>query len=206
MRILVFGASITYGAWDTEGGWVDRLKRKLHLETVDSGGIKRIQLLNLGVGGDTATKILERLEREIEVRQSSSWPFAFVISLGTNDSRITEGKEEMTTGQFESEINRIITITKKFSDKILFLGPPPLGKSKVLFKNYEYSDERIKTYEARMKNVVDSSGFRFLSIRPMLEKSDISNLFVWDNLHLNDKGHKIVADMVYPEIKKLVDN
>lgn len=28
MRILVFGDSIVYGAWDTEGGWAERLKKR----------------------------------------------------------------------------------------------------------------------------------------------------------------------------------
>ncbi len=28
-RILVFGPSTTYGAWDIEGGWVQRLRRYL---------------------------------------------------------------------------------------------------------------------------------------------------------------------------------
>ena len=28
-RILIFGDSITYGAWDKEGGWVQRLRKFL---------------------------------------------------------------------------------------------------------------------------------------------------------------------------------
>jgi len=27
VNILVFGDSITYGAWDEEGGWVQRLRK-----------------------------------------------------------------------------------------------------------------------------------------------------------------------------------
>ncbi len=62
MRVLIFGDSITYGAWDTEAGWVERLKREAHRQTIQSEGKSKIQILNLGIGGDSSTKILKRMQ------------------------------------------------------------------------------------------------------------------------------------------------
>jgi lysophospholipase L1-like esterase len=34
MRLLIFGDSITYGAWDIEGGWAARLRKFLDGKTL----------------------------------------------------------------------------------------------------------------------------------------------------------------------------
>ncbi len=102
MRVLIFGDSITYGAWDTEGGWVDRLKRIAHTRTVDSKGQVKLQIINLGIGGDTSTKILKRLSNEIDARKSASWPFVFVFTFCANDERSIQGNVETPIEQFET--------------------------------------------------------------------------------------------------------
>jgi lysophospholipase L1-like esterase len=82
MRILVFGDSIAYGAWDTAGGWVDRLKSDAHRQTVASRGLRKLQIVNLGIGGDTSTKILKRVPAEIEARFLTGWPLVLVFGFG----------------------------------------------------------------------------------------------------------------------------
>src|SRR4051794_32573375 len=88
MRVLVFGDSVIYGAWDSQGGWVDRLKRDYHKRYIETQDYKNNlhQVLNLGIGGDTTVGLVQRMEQEITVRTSKSWPFVFVISIGSNDS------------------------------------------------------------------------------------------------------------------------
>lgn len=54
MRILIFGDSITYGAWDSEGGWADRLKRWAHQHYLANG--TKLQVINLGIGAILARK------------------------------------------------------------------------------------------------------------------------------------------------------
>jgi lysophospholipase L1-like esterase len=91
MRILVFGDSIAYGAWDTQGGWVERLKCDAHLQTAQSRGANKLQIINLGIGGDTSTKILKRMHDEIVARKDPKWPLALIIGLGINDERFIDG-------------------------------------------------------------------------------------------------------------------
>jgi lysophospholipase L1-like esterase len=204
MRILVFGDSIEYGAWDTEGGWVDRLKRIAHQSTVDSEGANKLQIINLGIGGNTSADILARMESEIKARYSKSWPFVFIFSYGTNDERLVDGKVQLTIDQVLENTKNIIETAKKYTDKILFIGCPPLPQESVILKDNEYSDSRIKAYESAIKDVLVSQDIEFVDIRSAFERNSPADLFCYDNIHPNNNGHKIIADTVWPEFERLM--
>ena len=63
-RILVFGDSITYGAWDKRGGWVQRLREFLDEKNLIDLNKIPVLIYNLGVSGDTTNDALERFEFE----------------------------------------------------------------------------------------------------------------------------------------------
>lgn len=196
MRVLVFGDSIVYGAWDSEGGWVDRLKREAHKQTVESEGANKLQIINLGIGSDSSTRILKRMPAEIEARYSASWPLMFIIAFGINDERSINGTVETPIEQFESNIKDIIAIAKQYTDKILFLGIPPSGEPIVDFKGQEYSDDRIKQYDQHLQTIVEEAGIRFVPIRAAFEQAGMGMLYSYDTLHPNDKGHELIAGQV----------
>lgn len=206
MRVLVFGDSITYGAWDTQAGWVERIKCTAHEQTVQSEGKNKVQVINLGIGGDTSTKILKRMPAEIESRYSASWPFVFVITFGANDERSIDGKIETPVEQFEANVKEIIALAKQHSDKILFLGIPPIGKPVVEFKGQEYSDERVKEYEQRLQAIVEDAGLPFVPIRPVFEQAGLDSLYAYDFIHPNDKGHQLIADTIQPRLQEILAN
>lgn len=202
-RILIFGDSITYGAWDTSGGWADRLKQWAHKRTIESTSTDKIQVLNLGIGGDTSTGVLKRLEAEVEARYSASWPFAFIFAIGTNDERVKNGQIETPLEEFKQSIQGIIDAARKHTDKILFIGLPPLAENTVSFKDQEYSDKRIAEYEHAAREIVQSSGLPFIEVRSAFEGSS-ENLFSDDKLHPNDDGHAILADIIVPAVEELL--
>ena len=68
MLILVFGDSVTCGAWDNKCGWADRLKQYLFKKS-DLGKKGYSMLYNLGIDGDTTAGVLERMENEIKSRR-----------------------------------------------------------------------------------------------------------------------------------------
>ncbi len=202
MRILVFGDSIVYGSWDSQGGWVERLKKVAHAKTLQSQGEQKTQVLNLGIGGDTSTKILKRLDAEITARFSPSWPFAFVFSFGANDERTIQGKPETSLEEFKQNAQAIIDIAKKHSQAILFVAAPPLSQPEVMFKGVEYSDERIVEYQDALQEIVEAAGIKFVDVREALEAAE-DNIFSYDGLHPNDLGHQIIAEVVGPELEEL---
>lgn len=204
MRILVFGDSIAYGSWAAEYGWVELLKREAHKRTVESPGSTKLQVLNLGIGGDTSAGILKRMHQEIESRQSASWPFVFIFSFGANDERTVDGKPETSLEQFEANVKEIIRAARAHTDKILFAGAPPVGQSVAMLKGKEYSDERIKEYEARLTRILKAENIPFVPIRPVFEAVGLESLYSFDHLHPNDAGHKLIANTVLPELDKLL--
>jgi lysophospholipase L1-like esterase len=206
MRVLVFGDSIAYGAWDTEGGWVDRLKRGAHSQTVKSKGVDKLQIINLGIGGDTSTKILSRMEKEIESRHSASWPFAFVFAFGSNDERSINGEVETPLEAFKQNVGEIVNVARKYTSKILFLGIPPIGGSTAILKGQEYSDERIKIYERVMEQIVEAEGMQCINIRAVFAQTDYSELFSYDNIHPSNKGHELIAEAVESKLKLLIQS
>ena len=82
-RICVFGASITWGAFDDKkGGWVNRLK----LINFAQGNC--IDIHNLGISGNTTNELLERIDTELFARN----PDLIIFSIGANDSSCFKSK------------------------------------------------------------------------------------------------------------------
>ncbi len=204
MRILVFGDSIAYGSW-AETGWVDLIKREAHKRVIESQGSTKLQVINLGIGSDSSTKILQRMAAEIDSRHSSSWPFVFIFSFGTNDERISDDKPETSIEQFETNVRDIIREARTHTDKILFVGTPPIGQPLVVFKGAEYSDERVKTYEERLRTILESEDIQFVPIRPAFEQAGSDSLYSYDHLHPGNEGHKLIAATVLPELYNLLN-
>ena len=86
MKILVFGDSIAYGAWDREGGWVQRLRRFLDEKNSD------VLVYNLSIDSDTTEDLLERFEFETKQRIRGD-EIILIFAIGVNDSQIFRGRE-----------------------------------------------------------------------------------------------------------------
>ena len=202
IRILVFGDSITYGSWDTQGGWVDRLKQKAHEITVQSEGTTKIQIMNLGIGGDTSRKILARIRNEIEARTAKAWDLKIVLSFGVNDERSRDGIVEVPLEEYRLNAQSIVNEAIKYTNDILVVGNPPLGQNSVNFKIFEYSDDRLRQYDELLKTVAEESNLIFVPIRTAFEATGIDGLFVYDNIHVSDKGHSLIESIVKPYVFK----
>jgi len=199
MRILVFGDSITYGAWDSEGGWADRLKRWAHQRYLENG--TKLQVINLGIGGNTSRGILARMEHEIKARHSASWPFMIILMLGSNDGRVRDGVVEVPLEQFVHNYHEIVEIAKGYTDKIIVVGLPPLGQLEIDFKEMQYSDATLESYDAQIRTIAGAYNLPFVDIRPLFTSKDS---FSPDLLHPNDAGHEIIYEAVKAEVEEML--
>ena len=109
-RICIFGASITWGKLDFEGGgWTDRLKR--HLLEIDESH----QVYNLGITGNNTSLLLERMYTECKARLKSKYQKdgIIIISLGNNDSKLVKNKApSIPIPLFKKNIKKIRKIRK----------------------------------------------------------------------------------------------
>lgn len=79
MRVLVFGASITQGYWDTQGGWVQRLRTHYDKKQIADLTKDNPSVFNLGVSADTTKDILERFEAETKARSRKKFKNCIIV-------------------------------------------------------------------------------------------------------------------------------
>jgi len=192
-QILIFGDSITYGAFDKKGGWVERLKEKL------MG--KDILVYNLGVSGDTTIDLLDRFENETRARYDNDT--TLILEIGINDSYHSDITPEM----FENNIQELIKKAKKYSKKIVFLGLTPVDESKTnplpWNKNAFYKNNKIQKYDNIIKEVCKRNSIHFIEISNNFAKTDYK-ILLHDGLHPNTKGHEKIFEIVSKDLNKLI--
>jgi len=196
MNICVFGASTTWGAYDFEkGGWVERLK--IYFFEKDD-----VNVFNLGVSGDTTESLLKRFDCEAEARKSA----IIVFSIGVNDSAYIKTKDNPTTNleDFSRNISELIKKAKKFTQKIIFVGPTKIDESKTMpvpwdSKRY-YTNKNIALYGASMKYICDKEGIIFVDMLDLLDLTYLYN----DGLHPNSGGHEKISERVKDVLRNIV--
>lgn len=199
-NLLIFGDSITWGAWDEEsGGWAQRLRNELDKRTI-KGEIYCVTY-NLGVSGETTEFLLERLESEIKARVEPGEESILIFAIGANDSQwINKQKKNRCSPQdFNSNIQKIIKTAEKYSKKIIFLGITPIDEKKVdpipWAMDRSYKDKFRKEFNDLIKSACQDSKVRFIDVFDKLMDSGYKENLL-DGVHPNAGGHKKIFKIV----------
>lgn len=186
-RILVFGDSTAWGAWDLKkGGWVNRLW--FYFAEKD----QNIDVYNLSISGGTTDTILARFESEAKTREADILIFQF----GGNDAAY-EHKESnylVPLDKFKANVKEIIQRAKKITGKIIFIGSENVDETRtkpVSWIDIYYTNENIEKYSKAMKEICDRHNIPFLNIFGLLTNKDLE-----DGLHPNSRGHKKIFEAV----------
>lgn len=181
-KIIFFGDSLTAGKGISpiEKAYPGLIQKKL---TQDGYSYS---VINAGVSGDTTTSGLERLE----------WVIAqgvdiFVLELGANDSM--RGVEPKVV---ESNLKEIIhRVRAKNPNVKVLLVPmhtfPNMGPI--------YARKFFQVYQ----NISSSENVP-LSLFILDKIAGVKELNQADGIHPTEKGHEIMADNIYPSLKKLL--
>ncbi len=180
--ILIFGDSISIGAWDKEGGWADRLKRFLMK--------KEILTYNLSISGDSTEELLRRFEFEAKSRIEGTKPI-FIFQIGINDSH----KHNISLEQFQINIHKLIEKAEKLSSKILFLGLTPVNETLTDIRNENYFNTKILRYNKVIKEICYKNKLDFIDILYFLINLDYKKLLK-DGLHPNSRGHELIFNYI----------
>ncbi len=199
-RIYVFGDSLVYGAWDSEGGWCDRVKRKLHKEMISSEGGK-FQMFNLGIGGEHSSGLLGRIKNEMNVRFREDWPAIIIIGTGANDTRYVEGQDpSVSLDEYKKNLLEIVKIAKTYTEKILFVGVAVVENEIQEFKGTLLSNSLLREHYKVMASVASECNIPVVDVNSGLKVSG-EHVYFKDGVHLNDNGHEIVAGLVWKELE-----
>ena len=188
-RICVFGASITWGAFDSEkGGWVNRLKL---INFTQGGGY--IDIYNLGISGDTTNELLERIDTELFARN----PDIIIFSIGANDSSYLKSKNNnyVDLKKFKENLNELYKKSKKFTKEIIFVGLTKIDEKKLNPIPWDndicYTDKNIAVYNLAIKNFCKENNLPFIEMFDLLDDEDLD-----DGLHPNSDGHEKMFNRV----------
>lgn len=206
MRVLVFGDSIAYGEYDSQGGWVDRLKAAYLEEQTDQLDEDKLRVFNLSTPGEAIRHLTFRLPPEVVARRNP-WDevteFALVIATGINDSLTHDNGEHFSSlKQFRKDLEDLYAVARLFSEKMLFVGLTPVIDDSPLLQNYR--TERIWQFEQVLRSFTDSYHLPFV---PLFEKfmARIEEEYLFcDGLHPSDEGHRLIYEQVAPSLRRLV--
>ncbi len=210
MRVLVFGDSIAQGFWDTEGGWATRLRR-YYDERQAKNTLENDEptVFNLGISGDMTKDVVARLENETKARQWPGEELSFIISTGVNDTVYRGNEVESTPEKYRKELEEILKIARKYSDKIIFVGLTPVVDERVQPLKWSssgkcYSTERIWHFEQTLRDFCAENNVVHIPLFEILKAEQQSQELMPDGAHPNNEGHKLIFELVRPELEKLL--
>lgn len=110
-RILVFGDSIVWGAWDSQGGWVARLKKYTDKQAIE-GKEDYDSIYLLGISGDNSDDLLKRFEGELMSRLDDESSIHIVIAIGVNDSQceLSSGENRISLEKYVKNLSEMVNI------------------------------------------------------------------------------------------------
>lgn len=199
-HILVFGTSITYGAWDSEGGWVARLRKFLDEKTISSNYKNYGLVYNLGVLGDKTEDVLKRFEPETKARLEHSNEIIVIFHVGTNDTIFNDkfNATEVSPEQFGKNLKLLLDKAKKYTKKIIVVGSMPVDKRVDPIPwspGRSYKNELVEKFDKIMASVSKDEGVHFIEVFKRFIDGDYSSLLA-DGVHMNDEGHKKLYELV----------
>lgn len=191
VNILIFGDSITYGAWDKEkGGWVNRLRLAL-----ESKSEIYFNIYNLGIPGEITTNLQKRFDNECNCRFNTNDKTIIIFAIGINDSQIIEGKSNVLIDDFKKNIIELIDKAKQYTTHILFIGLTKVDENRTKpvswDNNISYSNEEVVKYNEELKNICEEKVINYLDTFNLLDSKDLD-----DGLHPNKNGHKKLCEQI----------
>ena len=199
-QVLIFGDSITYGAWDKEGGWVNRLRKFLDEKNLTDPNFY-YSCYNLGISGDTSKDLIERFEFETRQRLEDDEETIIIFAVGVNDSQFiySESRHMVSKGGFKRNIQKLISLARKYSSKIIFIGLTPVDETKTVPQpwdaNKSYTNRYVKEYDSIIGKVCKENKVYFVEIFEKLKGTDYQKLLE-DGLHPNSEGHQKMFEIV----------
>ena len=198
-HILIFGASITWGAWDKEGGWVGRLRKFIDEKNISDPDYN-LMVYNLGISGDTTEDVLRRFENEVKERISEEETI-IMFSVGVNDSQFVHDKKDLRVQieKFEDNLKKLIKLSKKHASKIIFVGFSPIDQQKVdplpWAESKSYRKDLIEKFDNKVKEVCKEKKIYFIEVYDKLIKGNYKKLLE-DGVHPNSEGHEQIFQIV----------
>lgn len=207
-NIIVFGSSISWGAWDVEGGWVTRLKKLISEKVIKTNQKYWAIIYNQSVSGGVSTDILKKFEKETLERIKKDQEVIIIFEVGINDSVYinTEKKFKVSKKIFSKNIEKLIKKASKITNHIFFIGAPPVI-DEILDPNPRHFNEslftkHIKDFNQIISDQCSKQNIKYIDIFSEFQKRNLQDFMFSDGYHPNTKGHKLIYELVKKSLNK----
>jgi len=202
-HVLFFGGSDIQGIGDPEGGWVDRFKRELCVHMYGPERMPQVHgLFNLGILGNTATQVLERIPYELPERQWAGQNMVIVLSVGANDSKAVDAPANYLSNsrEFMATVQNIIDYAHSFTPYVVLIGLTPIDEThtRPTSNGSYFTLARIQEFNSALQGVSESNNVPLIDLYTPMQALDWKSMLYEDGLHLNGLGH----DWVYQRIRQ----
>ncbi len=204
-QIFCLGHSMTYGRWDTEGGWTQRLRKELDERSLENDDEEDFHVWNLGIPGEDSIQLLKGMEDELERRIYEPMQQVILIQIGANDIQYLREEEKIRVPEkeYKENLEKIIGKSREYTDKIMVVGEPPTTIDGPIpwAEEKELSDKRMRKYRKIQKKTCQKHQIPFIDVRKLHSKKEWSNLLE-DGCHPNNQGHR----EIYKAVKQKLAN
>lgn len=207
-QILCFGDSITYGMWDSAGGWVTRIRKTIDKKIADSDYLEWHEVFNLGVSGNFTTDLLVRLEPELKARLLIEPKSVAIIGIGINDTKFGKNETVSTPQKYLKQLGQIQKILAGYTKEQIYLGLTPVdeniyGSGRWLNKRQAFSNKRIQEFDNELIKHCRAFGAIYIPLFDEFLQAGHINL-LQDGIHPNNAGHSLIAKLVEPVVLKKI--
>lgn len=203
-HVFFFGDSICFGQFISPHKiWVNRISRELHKVRSNA------TIYNPSHSGDTTRMALEKMPFDVQQHGID----VILVQFGINDSNLWEsdnGLHRVSPAAFEANLFEIVERAKRFGAKKIFLDTNhPTDKIIRLGKRNIQHQTGNKAYNELIRKVARrSKGVQLIDmeeafLREMRKGRTINHYLLEDGIHLNDNGHDLYFETIYPFFKNI---
>lgn len=203
MILFIFGDSITQGYWDSEGGWVDRVKASVQSKDIANKFSTYHGVYNLGIDGNTTRQVINRFNNETQARLWPDCDYGVIFAIGINDTLFREQKDYISTpSQYKEDLAILLQQARELTPRIAFVNLCPVDETLTnplpnSSTGKSFTNERINAFNNVLGEFCSTNDVTLINVHDQFMKS--SNALA-DGLHPNAKGHQIIAKAVQPTV------
>ena len=195
-KIVIFGDSIAYGAWDPQGGWVERLRQWLFHTTRGEYNLGTF-LYNLSIVGETTAELLRRFPTEMAARQPGD---LIVFAAGINDAQDVQGRPLTTPQAVCSTVLALIRQARVFAPRLCWVGLTPVDETRTTpipwMPDRAYRNVAVAVVEAAIKQTAADEAVPYLDLFSAWTADGAYRELLWDGIHPNAAGHAQICERI----------
>ncbi len=204
-NIVIFGDSITQGAFDGEfGGWVSRLAAHCYNRVKNSNQEATHIVFNLGISGDTSKGVRARFEHELALRIQDAEKITVLIDIGGNDAlvEVATGSHWVEVDQFIENVSWCIGHAKEKGCAVVVIGMGSSDESRTnplpWDSQYALRNVDCDRYDSALKALAASEGVLYIPMNDVITDMQL----LPDGDHPGAEGHRLMFERVKEYLEK----